>query len=63
MDDRVKAGDTIILDTDKWHHHDQDFYVHSVRYNDPSTSVELTLEDNDGNISTITVASNQVIKV
>lgn len=63
MDERIKPGDTIQLDTDKWIHHGEDYFVHKVKYKEPSTTVQLTLEDKYGNISTIVLASNQVIKV
>lgn len=63
MDDRIKAGDTVKLDTDMWVHHGQEFYVHTVKYRENSTATELTLEDNNSNIFTITIASHQIIKV
>ena len=63
MDKRIIPGDTIQIDDDKWDHHNQDYHVHNVLYKDPSTAVELTLEDYHGNIFTTVVAQNQIVKV
>ena len=63
MDNRVRPGDTIRLDDDKWDHHNQDYYVHLVEYRKDSTATELTLEDAHGNIFKTVVASHQIVKV
>lgn len=63
MDERIRSGDTIQLNVDKWMHHGQDYFVHIVKYRENSTGVSLTLEDNNGNIFTTVVSFNQIVKV
>jgi hypothetical protein len=63
MDERVSAKDWVRLDDDKWDHAGKEYYVHSVDYRENSTATTLKLEDVDGNIFTIVVASHQIIKV
>lgn len=63
MDERLKFGDVVKLDTDMWHQHGKYFLVHIAKYREQSTGIELTLEDKHGNIFTATLASNQIIKV
>ena len=63
MDQRIIPGDTIQIDNDMWDHLNKDYRVHNVFYRDPSTAVELTLEDAIGTIFTTVVARNQIVKV
>lgn len=63
MDERIKSGDTIKLDSDKWIHQNEEYFVHIAEYKESSSSVKLTLEDKDSNIFHITVPNSQIIKV
>jgi hypothetical protein len=45
---------------DNWHHLGKTYFVHEAKTRENSTAVELTLEDNDGNIISITVANHQI---
>ena len=68
MDERINSGDTIKIDNDMWHHagenltNGEKYFVHAVKYKEPSTAVELTLEGKS-DIFHITLASNQIYKV
>lgn len=62
MDERINSGDTIKIDNDMWHHVGEKYFVHAVKYKEPSTAVELTLEGKS-DIFHITLASNQIYKV
>jgi len=59
---KIKEGDFIRLDDDRWHDHDP-YYVHSVEYRENSTATKLVLEDSNSHVFTTTVASHQIIKV
>lgn len=48
------------IDNDKWEHAGKLYFVHSFANRPNSTAVELTLEDDDGNIFTQVVASHQI---
>jgi hypothetical protein len=48
------------IDNDKWQHAGKIYFVHVVKTRKNSTAVELTLEDDDGNIITEVVASHQI---
>ncbi len=48
------------IDNDKWEHVGKIYHVWSAAQRDNSTAVELTLEDDHGNIFTITVAKHQI---
>ena len=63
MDERINPGDTIRLDSDKWIHQNEEYFVHIAEYEESSSSVRLTLEDKDSNIFHATVPSSQIIKV
>lgn len=48
------------IDNDMWKHAGKVYFVHSFASRAKSTAVELTLEDDDGNIFTEVVASHQI---
>ena len=48
------------IDNGKWEHAGKIYFVHEAKRRENSTAVELTLEEDDGNIVTITVANHQI---
>ena len=48
------------IDNDNWEHAGKIYFVHEAKTRKNSTAVELTLEDNIGNIISITVANHQI---
>ena len=48
------------INSDKWQHAGKIYFVHEAKTRKNSTAVELTLEDDDGNIITEVVASHQI---
>lgn len=48
------------LDNDKWEYAGKRYFVHSKVQRMNSTAVELTLEDDNGNIFTTVVANHQI---
>lgn len=48
------------IHNDQWHHLGKTYFVHEAKTRENSTAVDLTLEDNDGNIISITVANHQI---
>jgi hypothetical protein len=43
-----------------WHDAGKVYFVHEMSTRPGTTAVKLTLEDNDGNVETRTVASHQI---
>lgn len=62
MEHPIKEGDVIKIDDDRWHDYDP-YYIHNVIYKEGSTATELLLEDTNGKIFAIVVASHQIYKV
>jgi len=48
------------IDNGKWEHAGKIYFVHEAKTRKNSTAVELTLEDDHGNIITEVVASHQI---
>ena len=48
------------IDNDKWENVGKIYFVHEAKTRKNSTAVDLTIEDDDGNIISITVASHQI---
>lgn len=48
------------IDNDKWEHAGKIYFVHEAMRRENSTAVELTLEDDNGNIFTTVVANHQI---
>ena len=48
------------IDNDHWQHVGKTYFVHQARTREGSTAVELTLEDDHGNIINTVVASHQI---
>lgn len=48
------------IDNDHWQHVGKTYFVHEARTREGSTAVELTLEDDHGNIINTVVASHQI---
>jgi hypothetical protein len=48
------------IDNDKWENVGKIYFVHEAKTREKSTAVQLTLEDDDGNIITTTVANHQI---
>ena len=48
------------IDNDHWQHVGKTYFVHEAKTRENSTAVELTLEDDHGNIITTVVANHQI---
>jgi len=48
------------IDIDKWENVGKIYFVHEAKTRENSTAMQLTLEDDDGNIITTTAASHQI---
>lgn len=48
------------IDNDKWEHAGKIYFVHEAKTRENSTAVDMTLEDDGGNIVSITVAKHQI---
>jgi hypothetical protein len=48
------------INSDQWEHLGEVYFVHQAKTRKNSTAVELTIEDDDGNIVTIVVANHQI---
>jgi hypothetical protein len=48
------------IDNDHWQHVGKIYFVHEAKTRENSTAVELTLEDDHGNILTTVVANHQI---
>ena len=48
------------IDNDNWEHAGKIYFVHEAKTRENSTGVDLTLEDDGGNIVSITVANHQI---
>jgi hypothetical protein len=48
------------INSDKWQHAGKIYFVHEAKTRKNSTAVELTLEDDEGNIIAEVVASHQI---
>lgn len=48
------------IHNDQWQHVGKTYFVHEANTRENSTAVEMTLEDDAGNITTITVANHQI---
>ena len=48
------------IHNDEWQHVGKTYFVHQAKRRENSTAVEMTLEDDAGNMITITVANHQI---
>ena len=48
------------IQDDNWQHVGKIYFVHEAKTRENSTAVELTLEDDNGDIISITVANHQI---